>query len=257
MSDGRVQKDGQTLYRTIAVSDHWFPRLLRAGRRFVQNLSMPAPRAVTVPLVSAFLMARSVYYFVARVFFCEPFFKSYCSKYGKNLHTGVFLHWIQGRGVLIVGDNVVVDGKCSFFFAARYSARPTLIIGDNTGIGHNSSFTVGTRIEIGRHCRIATGVAIFDAPGHPLDPAMRLAGNPAAPEDARPVVIEDNVWIGQSVIIMPGVTIGEGSVVAAGSVVTTSVPANILVAGNPARQVRSLAKAAPREQDQSKPFDQR
>jgi acetyltransferase-like isoleucine patch superfamily enzyme len=217
----------------------------------VQNFSVPAPRFLSVPLAGAFLIVRSVYYFVARVFFCEPFFKSYCSKYGNNLHTGVFLHWIQGRGELIIGDNVTVDGKCSFTFAARYSDRPTLIIGDNSGIGHNSSFTVGERITIGRHCRIASGVAIFDAPGHPLDPSMRLAGSSATLEQVRPVVIEDNVWIGQSVIIMPGVTIGQDSVVAAGSVVLTSVPPNVLVAGNPARQVRALTKAAPHEQDQN------
>jgi acetyltransferase-like isoleucine patch superfamily enzyme len=189
-------------------------------------------------------MVRSAYYFIARIFFCEPFFKSYCTGYGKNLHTGVFFHWVMGRGEIIIGDNVTVDGKCSFAFAARYSSRPTLIVGDNTGIGHNSSFTVGERITIGQNCRLAIGVTIFDAPGHPLDPALRLAGNPAAAEDVRPVVIEDNVWIGQGVIVMPGVTIGQGSVVAAGSVVMTSVPPNVLVAGNPARQVRSLVKAA-------------
>ena len=230
------------LYQTLALSGHWFPRLLRWCRRAVRNLSVPAPHALTLPPVTAFLLARSVYYFIARVFFCEPFFKAYCTKYGINVHTGVFLHWVQGRGELILGNNVTIDGKCSFLFAARYSERPSLVIGDNTGIGHGCSFTVGDRITIGRSCRIADGVRIFDAPGHPLDPSARLAGSPATNDEVRPVVIEDNVWIGSSAIIMPGVTISYGSVVAAGSVVMATVPSNVLVVGNPARQVRTLTE---------------
>jgi chloramphenicol O-acetyltransferase type B len=55
-------------------------------------------------------------------------------------------------------------------------------------------------------------------------------------------VIEDNVWIGRNAIIFPGVRIGEGSVVAMGTVVMNSIPPNTVVAGNPARQIRSLAK---------------
>ena len=119
--------------KTIALSDHWFARFLRASRRAVLSFSVPAPKALVLPLISVFLTIRSIYYFVARVFFCEPFFKAYCTKYGRNLHTGVFFHWIQGRGEIIVGDNVSVDGRCNFFFAVRYSAKPTLTIGDNTG----------------------------------------------------------------------------------------------------------------------------
>jgi acetyltransferase-like isoleucine patch superfamily enzyme len=153
----------------------------------------------------------------------------------------VFLHWVQGRGNLILGDHVLIDGKCSFAFAARFSEKPTLRIGDNTGIGHQCSFTVGKEISIGRDCRIATDVMIFDSPGHPADPAARLAGLPTDPDEVRPVFIEDNVWIGRRAIIMPGVTIGHGSVVASGAVVMTNVPPNTLVAGNPARQIRKVS----------------
>lgn len=233
------------LRRTVALSDHWFFRLVRRCRRAVLNFSLPAPRFLALPLVGGVRLVRSVYYFTVRVFVCEPFFKGHCTKYGRNLHTGVFLHWIQGQGELVIGDNVTIDGKCSIGFAARYSDRPSLIIGDHTVIGHGASFTVGDRITIGRHCQIAPGVAILDAPGHPLDPATRRTGSPALREDVKPVTIEDDVWIGQRSIILPGVTIGRGSVVAAGSVLMTSVPPNVLVAGNPARQFRVLVQAPP------------
>jgi acetyltransferase-like isoleucine patch superfamily enzyme len=233
------------LYRTIAVSDHWLPRFLRWSRRKLRGFSMPAPRVLTVPLVAVFLACRNVYYFMARVFVCEPFFKSYCTKFGRNLHTGVFLPWVQGRGDLILGDDVIFDGKFGLTFAARYSERPSLIVGDGSGFGHGTNITVGKQITIGKHCRIAGEVTILDTPGHSLDPALRLEGRPATDDEVRPVVIEDNVWIGQRATIMPGVTLGRGCVVAAGAVVMTSVPPNVLVAGNPARQVRVLSKETP------------
>ena len=131
-----------------------------------------------MPLLTLFLAIPLDYYFIVRVFFCEPFFKAYCTKHGRGVHTGVFFHWIQGRGELIVGDNVLIDGKCSFTFAARFSDKPTLIIGDNSGIGHGCTFTIGKKIVIGRHCRIAGQAWIFDSPGHPADPIARMAGYP-------------------------------------------------------------------------------
>jgi acetyltransferase-like isoleucine patch superfamily enzyme len=116
------------------------------------------------------------------------------------------------------------------------------MLGDGTGIGHNCSFTIGKQITIGRHCRIASGVSMFDTPGHPSDPEARLAGLPARTEEVVPISIGNNVWIGSRSIIYPGVTVGDGSVVAMGSVVMSNVAPNVLVAGNPARQVRSLAR---------------
>jgi acetyltransferase-like isoleucine patch superfamily enzyme len=200
----------------------------------------PIPRALTVPLLAVFLTLRSTYKFFVRVFICEPFFKAYCTKYGRGVHTGASLHWIMGRGQLIVGDNVRIDGKCTFSFAARFSDQPTLIIGDNTGISHGCHFTIGKKIVIGRQCRIANNVWIFDSPGHTADPIGRMAGLPPTDDEVVPVVIEDNVWIGRGAIIMKGVSIGQGSIVVAGSVVMMNVPPNTMVAGNPARQLRKL-----------------
>lgn len=232
-------------YRFLATSDHWIARSARAVRRSALNFSVPAPRLIAVPLRSAITGVRFVYYMLMRAFVCEPFFKSYCTSYGRNLRTGVFLHWVQGKGDLIVGDNVVIDGRCHFIFASRYHERPTLIIGSNSGMGYGCAFTVGKKITLGNHVRLGSSVVIFDVPGHPADPEARKLGKEADPEDVRPVTIEDNVWIGTNSTIYPGVTIGENSIVSSGSVVMSSVPANVLVAGNPARQVRSLVSGKP------------
>jgi acetyltransferase-like isoleucine patch superfamily enzyme len=242
--------------RTLAQSDHWLPRLLRVCRRTVLNFGLPPiPRFMTTPLLAAFLTLRSTYKFFFRVFLCEPFFKAYCTRYGRNVRTGAHLHFFIGRGNLIVGDNVRVDGKSTFSFAARFSDEPTLIIGDNTGISHGCHFTIGKKIAIGRNCRIASNVWIFDSPGHGADSVERVAGVPPEDHEIQPVLIEDGVWIGRGSIIMKGVTVGEGSIVGAGSVVMMNVPAHTMVAGNPARQLRKLTAPAATIEPAPKPSE--
>jgi acetyltransferase-like isoleucine patch superfamily enzyme len=232
-----------SLYRHLAISNHPAARGIRAIYRFVHNFSLPAPRWIFAPLLEVFLFLRRVYYFLIRVFVCEPFFKMYCTKYGRNVHTGVFVHWVMGPGQLIVGDNVTIDGKCSFVFAVRYCEQPTLRIGNNVGVGHLSTFVVGREITIGNNVMIGDQVVMFDSPGHPTDPALRLAGSPALPEDVKAIRIEDNAWIGSGTIIYPGVTVGEGSIVARGAIVMSSVPPNVIVAGSPARQIARIGNA--------------
>ena len=232
-----------SLRRRIAISDSPFARAARRCRRAVMNFTLPLPRLLLRPLLAVFLALRTSYYFLIRVFVCEPLFKAYCEQYGSGVRTGVFVHWVTGSGKLIVGDDVLIDGKCSFDFAVRYAERPTLTIGNHTIVSHGCSFTVGRQITIGSHCLIAANARLFDAPGHPTDPALRKAGNPANPEDVRPICIQDNVWIGTGAVIFPGVTVGEGSVVAIGAVVVNDVPPYTMVGGNPARMIRRLSTA--------------
>lgn len=231
-----------SFYRLVALSDRWPARLLRRAYTTAINFSLPAPKFVVAPFLGAFLLCRSAWYFLYRVLVCEPFLKFYCRSYGKNLHTGPFIHGVHGEGDLILGHNVTVDGKCGFTFAVRFTERPTLRIGDNSGIGHLCSFTVAKEIAIGRNCRISAGVRMFDSPGHPLNPEKRKAGLPPGPDDVRPITIADNVWIGVNAVIFPGVSIGENSVVGVGSVVMNDVQPNVMVMGNPARRVMSLER---------------
>jgi maltose O-acetyltransferase len=90
-------------------------------------------------------------------------------------------------------------------------------------------------VTIGDDVSIGPGVHIYAAT-HPLDPDERIKG----PELARPVTIGNKVWLGGGAIILPGVTIGEGTTVAAGSVVTKDLPPYVLAGGNPCRVLRAL-----------------
>ena len=229
----------------LATSHHPLVRTLRALSRAVRTFSLPLPHPLLNVVLAIFLLCRTIYYWCVRVLVAEPLFKAYCRSYGRRVRTDVFVHWVQGRGDLIIGDDVLVDGKCTFNFAARFTERPTLSVGSGTGIGHACQFTVGKRITIGRNCRIAAGVWMFDSPGHPSDPKARLDNVPGLEADVRPIDIGDNVWIGGRAVVFPGVTIGEGSIVSACAVVTTDVPAYSIVAGNPARRIGALPAPQP------------
>ncbi len=95
------------------------------------------------------------------------------------------------------------------------------------------------RITIGDDTRIGPGVQLL-TPTHPLEPGIRREGW----ESAEPITIGRNVWLGGAVVVCPGVTIGDDTVVGAGSVVTRDLPPGVLAVGNPARVVRSIAESS-------------
>ena len=102
----------------------------------------------------------------------------------------------------------------------------------NSGfINEDVTITCAKRIIIGKNAHIARGVVIRDYDGHYIEDASYRT--------AKPITIGDNVWIGYRAMILKGVTIGNNSVVAANSVVTKNVPPNCIVAGNPAKIIRS------------------
>jgi acetyltransferase-like isoleucine patch superfamily enzyme len=94
--------------------------------------------------------------------------------------------------------------------------------------------SAATEIVVGDNCMLASGVYVTDSDWHGIYNRVEVVGKTA------PVRIENNVWVGDSVIVCKGVTIGENSVVGAGSVVATDIPPNAIAAGNPARVVKGL-----------------
>ena len=109
-------------------------------------------------------------------------------------------------------------------------------VGRNVFINQNCTFYDLGGLDIGDDVMIGPNVSIITT-GHPLEPSQRRAVTLG-----KPIVIERNVWIAAGATIVGGVTVGENSVVAAGSVVTKDVPPNTLVGGNPARVIRSIGE---------------
>ncbi len=131
---------------------------------------------------------------------------------GKTVDEGFLLippFYTAGGNEIRLGQNVFVNQNCTFYDLGGLDIADDVMIGPN--------------------------VSILTA-GHPLEPSQRRAVT-----IGKPIVIERNVWIAAGATIIGGVTVGENSVVAAGSVVTRDVPPNTLVGGNPARAIRSIA----------------
>jgi acetyltransferase-like isoleucine patch superfamily enzyme len=212
----------------------------RAAKR-VRTFEMPAPRAIFLPVWYAHHAIRNAFRWVTRSFYYQPMFRARCESVGRNLRVDLGAPYVYGDIRIRIGDDCTMNAISSFV-ATSVGKEPVLEIGNKTYIGHRVSISVGSRVTIGNHVLIANEVFIADNPGHPLDAALRRTQG-VEPEQIRPVTIGDDVWIGHGSKIMPGVTIGEGAVVGAGSIVTKDVPAYALVAGAPAKVVRDLRRA--------------
>jgi hypothetical protein len=129
-----------------------------------------------------------------------------------------------------------VDDSFSLIPPFYTTGGENIRVGRNVFINQNCTMYDLGGIDIGDEVMIGPNVSLITS-GHPLEPSRR--------RDfviAKPIVIQKNVWIASGAIIIGGVTIGENSVVAAGSVVTRDVPPNTLVGGNPARVIRSIGE---------------
>jgi acetyltransferase-like isoleucine patch superfamily enzyme len=139
--------------------------------------------------------------------------------------------FIKNDGKMVVGDNWRID---SFFSAAKIQCSE----GATIELGHSVYFNSGVYlfakkgIKIGDHARIAENVYISDTNFHEIVPGQ--------PPRVAPINIGNNVWIGLRAIILPGVTIGDHAVVGAGAVVSKDVPPKTIVAGAPAKAIRSF-----------------
>jgi len=169
-----------------------------------------------------------------------PVMRSICTEVGSGLRIER-MPYIRGSGEIRIGKQVYLSGKIGIGMSTRSpSVVPTLVIGDGTFIGHECSLNMRHGIHIGRQCLLAGGIVIQDNDGHPIDAVARRAGEPAPESAVAAVSIGDGVWIGRRAMILKGVTLGENAIVGAGSVVLHDVPANTIVAGNPARVIRTL-----------------
>ena len=128
-----------------------------------------------------------------------------------------------------IGQNSIIEPP----FYCSYGQN--IHIGDHVYLNFLCTILDNNEVHIGHHVMIGPAVQIYTA-AHLLQAEARIQGW----EVAKPIVIEDNVWLGGGAILLPGVRIGRNAVVGAGAVVSRSVPANTVVAGNPARVIREI-----------------
>lgn len=110
-------------------------------------------------------------------------------------------------------------------------------VGENFFANYHCTILDSGGVKIGDNVMFAPNVSLYTV-GHPLHSQLRNDGW----EQAKPIVIGNNVWVGGDVVILPGVTIGDNVVIGAGSVVSKAIPANTLAVGNPCRVIRNITK---------------
>ncbi len=212
-------------------------RALYRMARVYRSARLPVIRPLHLALYYEREARLSLWRTLLRVLYHEPLLRARCERVGERLRMSNGIPYIEGHLVIRLGDDVAIDGVSSLI-AARVHDRPLFEVGDRVFLGHQLTVSVAERVTIGSDVLVSDRVMIADNDGHPLDPVARAAGEPVTAADVRPIRIEDGAWVGTRAVILKGVTVGRGAVVAAGAVVTRDVPPYAVVAGSPARIVK-------------------
>lgn len=228
------------LRRWIKAQDTPLAQRLYRTAMWVRHASMPVIPGVHHALYSLHRGTTDGVATLARVLWTTPLFQTQLVRPARRLHLYGEMPYIVGPVRITIGDDVEVGGKTSIFGRTAGTAEPELVIGNRSVVGFATTIAVGRRVKIGDDVLFASSIFLAGYPGHPLDPDARAARQPDTDNQVGDIVIGDKVWLATGVKVMPGVTIGEGTVVAAGSVVTRDLPPRVLAAGAPARVVRAL-----------------
>lgn len=215
----------------------------------LMHARVPVIRPVGAIIYGIRFVAPAVWWWLVKFFYLEPVFRYRADRVGRNLILDRGLPFMVGPGHIHIGDDVRISKNVNFLVGSKDRPDGNVIVGNRTFLGFMTTYSALRKIRIGSDVLIAAQVRIFDNNSHSLDPDIRTTVDTLGEDDIAPVVIGDKAWIGMFSIIMKGVTIGEGAVVAAGSIVTTDVPAFHLAAGNPARIIRPIDCRATRDQE--------
>lgn len=152
---------------------------------------------------------------------------------------------IRNGGRIIIRNGVTINSSNRGNHVSMHSPvklfadRPGAVIdiGEDSRI-HGTCIHAYSSITIGKRCLIAANCQIFDGSAHDLS-FDKVENRIHTMGDAKPIVIEDDVWIGANSIVLPGIRIGKGSIIGSGSVVTKDVPSMVIAGGNPAKILRT------------------
>lgn len=234
----------------IRRGDGWFFGTVRRVMKGMLHSNLPVPgfvRPFYRALYHAHYLVKYGFRWAINYLYCEPAFRSRCTSVGKNLHLWLMPD-VTGHAEIYIGDDVNIFGHLGIT-TGRVIEKPRLVIKDRADIGHLVFIGVNKEVIIEEDVNIASYVRILDSDAHPRDAELRAANLPPSPDEIKPVRICRRAWIGQNAFIMKGVTVGEGAVIGANSVVLTDVPPFSVAIGNPARVVikdvrTSIAKPA-------------
>ena len=222
--------------REHPVADRLY-RIAKASR----TLDFPVIPGLHMALYRSHLVVRSLISEAARCLYYTPMFRSRLTGSHQRLHlAGDGMPLVTGPVDIMMGDDCRLSTAVTISGRGASSHRPRLTIGNNVGIGWQTTIAVGRLVTLEDNVRIAGRAFFAGYPGHPIDPIARAKGMPDTEDQVGDITLRRDVWLGTGCIVCAGVEIGEGTIVAAGSVVTKSLPAGVLAGGTPARVIRSM-----------------
>jgi acetyltransferase-like isoleucine patch superfamily enzyme len=178
----------------------------------------------------------------------HPVFQGRCAHVGKNLGLDG-LPYVSGHVEIDLGDDVWIGGNV-VIASGRFVDRPRFVMKDRAEVGWNVQITANREVILEEDVRVSFDCRISDSDGHPREADLRAQNQPMDAKDIRPVRVCRYAWIGNGSHIMKGVTIGEGAIIGANSVVISDVPPYCLALGNPAevyfRNFGKPSRKAPR-----------
>jgi len=205
----------------------------------IRSSEIPTPKWFNRTVYYTYQIISTLWGGICRLLIHTPAFKGRLLRHGKKLYVYGGVPLVSGPLSISIGNDCRISGQTTFSGRSA-SHSPQLIIGNNVGIGWQTTIAVGRRVIIEDNVRIAGKGFLFGYSGHPLDAERRALGQPDDESQVGDIILEKDVWLGSNVCVKGGVTIGTGTVVAAGSVVTRSLPPLVIAAGNPAEIIRSI-----------------
>ncbi len=222
-----------------------FYRTVRRCLRRVFSANLPHPRflkPVLRVMYELHYVALVAFRRLAIYFYSEPLFRSRCAEAGRNL-TLWSMPFVDGHVGIYLGDDVTFGVKVDIL-SGRFSEHPRLVMKDRAGVGSGTVIVVNREVVIEEDVIVSVNCRISDSDGHPRDATLRAQHAPLNERDIRPVRICRSAWVGNACHIMKGVTIGEGAIIGANSVVVTDIPPYSLAMGNPAEvYFRNIGKS--------------
>jgi len=222
------------------TSDNILAQLLKALWFKIKAVEVPNIPIIFKLLYIVHIVLKQITSDIFRILYYTPLFKSRVKNNPKQLYLYGGLPVVIGSIDITMGDKVRLAAMTTISGRTVGFSNPQLIIGNNVGIAWRTSISVGNKILIGNNVRIAGDCYLAGYPGHPLNAKLRAQGKPEHESQVGDIILEDNVWLATGVKVMPGVTIGRGTIVAAGSVVTKDLPSFVLAAGVPASVIKSI-----------------